>query len=53
MQPYAWVEDLLKDFFYLMIGIPMMVVLLSPMECLIFAQCHFKDLERTFDNSLE
>ena len=36
-----------------MIGIPMMAVLLSPMECLTFAPGHSKDLGRTFDNSLE
>ena len=53
LQPYAWIKDPLKDFFYLMIGIPMMAVLFSPMECLNFAPGHSKDLGRTFDNSLE
>ena len=36
LKPHAWVEDLLKDFFQLILGINLSVILLSPTECLIF-----------------
>ena len=36
LEPHAWVEDLLKDFFQLILGINLSVILLSPTECLIF-----------------
>ena len=36
LEPHAWVEDLLKDFFQLTLGINLSVILLSPTECLIF-----------------
>ena len=36
LKPHAWVEDLLKDFFQLLLGINLSLILLSPTECLIF-----------------
>ena len=36
LEPHAWVEDLLKDFFQSILGINVSVILLSPTECLIF-----------------
>ena len=38
--PHPWVEDLLKDFFQLILGINLSVILLSPTECLIFCGNH-------------
>ena len=37
LEPHAWVEDLLKDFFQSILGINLSVILLSPAECLIFS----------------
>ena len=37
LEPHAWVEDLLKDFFQSILGINLTVILLSPTECLIFS----------------
>ena len=37
LEPHAWVEDLLKDFFQSILGINLSVILLSPPECLIFS----------------
>ena len=36
LEPHAWVEDLLKDFFQSLLGTNSSVILLSPTECLIF-----------------
>ena len=36
LEPHAWVEDLLKDFFQSILGINLSVILLSPTECLTF-----------------
>ena len=36
LEPHAWAEDLLKDFFQATLGINLSVTLLSPTECLIF-----------------
>ena len=40
LEPHAWVEDLLKDFFQSILGINLSVILLSPTECLIFCGNH-------------
>ena len=40
LEPHAWVKDLLKDFFQLILGINLSVILLSPTECLIFCGNH-------------
>ena len=37
LEPHAWVEDLLKDFFQSILGINLSVILLSPTDCLIFS----------------
>ena len=36
LEPHAWVEDLLKDFFQSILGVNLSVILFSPTECLIF-----------------
>ena len=36
LEPHAWVEDLLKDFFQSILGINLSVILLIPTQCLIF-----------------
>ena len=36
LEPHAWVEDLLKDFFQSLLGTNLSVILPSPTECLIF-----------------
>ena len=40
LEPHAWVQDLLKDFFQLILGVNLLVILLSPTECLIFCGNH-------------
>ena len=37
LEPHAWVEDLLKDFFQSILGVNLSVILLSPTDCLIFS----------------
>ena len=50
LEPHAWVEDLLKDFFQLILGINLTVILLSPTECLIFSGSHNQAM--SWDESL-
>ena len=52
LEPHAWVEDLLKDFFQLILGINLSVVLLSPTECLIFCGNHTQGQGMSWDESL-
>ena len=52
LKPHAWVEDLLKDFFQLILGINLSVVLLSPTECLIFCGNRTQGQGMSWDESL-
>ena len=52
LEPHAWVEDLLKDFFQSILGINLSVVLLSPTECLIFCGNHTQGQGMSWDESL-
>ena len=52
LKPYAWVEDLLKDFFQLILGIKLSVILLSPTECLIFCGNRTQGQGMSWDESL-
>ena len=52
LKPHAWVEDLLKDFFQLILGINLSVILLSPTECLIFCGNHTQGQSMSWDESL-
>ena len=52
LEPHAWVEDLLKDFFQLILGINLSVVLLSPTECLIFCGNRTQGQGMSWDESL-
>ena len=50
LEPHAWVEDLLKDFFQSILGINLTVILLSPTECFIFSGSHNQAM--SWDESL-
>ena len=52
LEPHAWVEDLLKDFFQLILGINLSVILLSLTECLIFCGNHTQGQGMSWDESL-
>ena len=52
LKPHAWVEDLLKDFLQLILGINFSVILLSPTECLIFCGNHTQGQGMSWDESL-
>ena len=53
LEPHAWVEDLLKDFFQSILGINLTVILLSPTECLIFCGNHAQGQGMSWDESLQ
>ena len=52
LEPHAWVEDLLKDFFQSILGINLSVILLSPTECLIFCGNNTQGQGMSWDESL-
>ena len=52
LEPHAWVEDLLKDFFQSILEINLSVNLLSPTECLIFCGNHTQAQGMSWDESL-
>ena len=52
LEPHAWVEDLLKDFFQSILGINLSVILLSPTECLIFCGNRTQGQGISWDESL-
>ena len=52
LKPHAWVEDLLKDFFQLILEINLSVILLSPTECLIFCGNRTQGQGMSWDESL-
>ena len=52
LEPHAWVEDLLKDFFQSILGINLSVTLLSPTECLIFCGNCTQGQGMSWDESL-
>ena len=52
LEPHAWVEDLLKDFFQSILGINLSVILLSPIECLIFCGNCTQGQGMSWDESL-
>ena len=53
LEPHAWAEDLLKDFFQATLGINLSVTLLSPTECLIFCGNHTQRQGMSWDESLD
>ena len=53
LEPHAWVEDLLKDFFQSILGINLSVILLSPTECLIFCGNCAQGQGMSWDESLQ
>ena len=52
LEPHAWVEDLLKDFFQSILEINLSVILLSPTECLIFCGNRTQGQGMSWDESL-
>ena len=52
LKPHAWVEALLQDFFQLILGINLTVILLSPTECLIFCGNYTQGQGMSWDESL-
>ena len=52
LEPHAWVEDLLNDFFQSILGINLSVILLSPTECLIFCGNRTQGQGMSWDESL-
>ena len=52
LEPHAWVEDLLKDFFQSILGINLSVILLSPTKCLIFCGICTQGQGMSWDESL-
>ena len=52
LEPHAWVEDLLKDFFQSILGVNLSVILLSPTECLIFCGNCTQGQGMSWDESL-
>ena len=52
LEPHAWVEDLLKDFFQSILGINLSVILLSPTEYLIFCGNRTQGQGMSWDESL-
>ena len=52
LEPHAWVEDLLKDFFQSILGVNLTVILLSPTECLIFCGNRTQGQDMSWDESL-
>ena len=53
LEPHAWVEDLLKDFFQSILGINLSVILLSPTECLVFCGNRAQGQGMSWDESLQ
>ena len=52
LEPHAWVEDLLKNFFQSILGVNLSVILLSPTECLIFCGNQTQGQGMSWDESL-
>ena len=52
LQPYAWAEDLLKDFFKSTLGINLSVTLLSLTKCLIYFGIHTQVQGMSWEESL-
>ena len=53
LEPHAWVEDLLKDFFQSILGLNLSVILLSPTKCLIFCGNRAQGQGMSWDESLQ
>ena len=52
LEPHAWVEDLLKDFFQSLLRTNLSVILLSPTECLIFCSNRTQGQGMSWEESL-
>ena len=51
LQAHAWGEALLKDFFQATIGVPYAIIIISPIECMLFTQGRSKELGMSYEDS--
>ena len=51
LQAHAWGEALLKDFFQATIGILYAIIIISPIECMLFALGRSKELGMSYEDS--
>ena len=51
LQAHAWGEALLKDFFQATIGIPYTIIIISPIECMLFTPGQSKELGMSYKDS--
>ena len=51
LQAHAWGEALLKDFFQATIGIPYAIIIISPIECMLFPPGRSKELGMSYEDS--
>ena len=51
LQAHAWGEALLKDFFQATIGVPYAIIIISPIECMLFAPGRSKELGMSYKDS--
>ena len=51
LQAHAWGEALLKDFFQATIGVPYAIIIISPIECMLFAPGQSKELGMSYEDS--
>ena len=51
LKAHAWGEALLKDFFQATIGVPYAIIIISPIECMLFAPGRSKELGMSYEDS--
>ena len=51
LQAHVWGEVLLKDFFQATIGVPYAIIIISPIECMLFAPGRSKELGMSYEDS--
>ena len=51
LQAHAWGEALLKDFFQATIGVAYAILIISPIECMLFAPGRSKDLGMSYEDA--
>ena len=51
LQAHAWEEALLKDFFQATTGVPYTIIMISPIECMLFAPGQSKELGMSYEDS--
>ena len=51
LQAHAWGEALLKDFFQATIGVPYAIIIISPIEFMLFTPGRSKELGMSYEDS--